>query len=79
LLGNDISLLKSGDPILDLISNKDLIKINQDTLGKPALCVYNCDTLFIAGQVWSNTGYAQSNYRIFVGELNNSHVIAITN
>jgi len=78
LLGNDVSTLELGDPIMTLISNRDLIRINQDPLGKPARCVYNCDTFFVAAQLWSHTGNPDDDYRIYVGELQDAHVIAVT-
>lgn len=49
-ISTDLELL--GRPenvnILELLKNKGLIKINQDVLGKPALCVVNCDSQYIS-------------------------------
>lgn len=56
LLSNDINKLEEGSDILKLISNKDLIAINQDALGLPALCVKNCDNTDIKFRDWANTG-----------------------
>lgn len=49
-ISTDINILAQPENIqyLKLLKNKGLIKINQDTLGKPALCVVNCDSAYIS-------------------------------
>lgn len=65
MLGN--KLMEVDEETMSIIANKEIIAINQDALGKPAVRVYK-----------NGTGVS-NNIQIYLGELSDGYVVALLN
>ncbi|XP_059087269.1 uncharacterized protein LOC131883741 [Tigriopus californicus] len=82
MLGSDIRGLKKSSPAYKILTNTELLDINQDSLGNQATCVKNCCSRGVMGGIDSEKTcpWFKSSFQIWKGRLSrNSFVVAIIN